>query len=98
MPPTAWEADFSPTGYKSTYLQQQFAEMYHVLHEMRDNSNLAPAISWAREHSSIHEARGSNLVYDLCRLQYVTLATDPRTVQMMQTSACESPLRWRQAR
>lgn len=73
----AWDADFSPSAQKSADLQQQFAEMYHILHEMRNNHNLSPAIKWARTHSARLEARGSNLEYDLCRLQFITLATDP---------------------
>lgn len=72
----AWDADFSPTGQRSEHLKQQFAEMYHILHEMRNNRNMAPAIRWAQEHSSLLEARGSNLEYDLCRLQFISLATD----------------------
>lgn len=71
----AWDADFSPDAYKSATLQQQFAEMYHILDSLRQRRNLAPAISWARTHSAVLEARGSNLEYDLCRLQYISLFT-----------------------
>ncbi|KAF2140020.1 uncharacterized protein K452DRAFT_274670 [Aplosporella prunicola CBS 121167] len=54
-------------------LQQQFAEMYHILHEMKQQQNLRPAIEWSRQHSALLEARGSNLEFELCRLQYVCL-------------------------
>lgn len=72
----AWDADFAPSAQKSADLQQQFAEMYHILHEMRNNRNLSPAIEWARIHSARLEARGSNLEYDLCRLQFIIIATN----------------------
>lgn len=74
---TAWEADFAPNAYKSASLQRQFLEMYHILDELRTKNNLTPAIEWARQHSAVLEARGSNLEYDLCRLQYVQLFTSP---------------------
>lgn len=58
-------------------LKHSFAEMYHILHELRNNRNLTPAISWARHNSALLDARGSNLEFDLCRLQYITLFTNP---------------------
>lgn len=73
----AWDADFSPSAFNSTTLQQKFTQMYHILHELRNLGNLAPAIEWARQNSSLLEARGSNLEYDLCRLQYINLFTSP---------------------
>jgi len=75
---TAWEADFSTEASKSAALQQQFAEMYHILHELRSNQNLTPAIEWARAHSTTLEARGSNLAYDLCKLQYISIFRSTR--------------------
>jgi len=45
--------------------------MYHILEALRQHQNLEPAIAWARTHSAVLEARGSNLEYDLCRLQYI---------------------------
>lgn len=74
----AWDADFSRSAYKSTTLQRQFSDMYHTLHELRSNQNLAPAIAWARAHSVSLEARGSNLEYDLCTLQYSILVTSKK--------------------
>jgi len=76
----SWEADFAPTALKSTALQQQFSSMYHILHEMRNNSNLSPAITWAQQNSSALSARGSNLEFDLCRLQYISLFTSSSTL------------------
>lgn len=58
---------------ESNRMQEQFTSMYHILHELRDNHNLQPAISWAREHTKALEIRGSNLEFELCRLQYVKL-------------------------
>jgi hypothetical protein len=47
--------------------------MYHILHELREERNLQPAIHWAREHSAELESRGSNLEFELCRLQFMCL-------------------------
>jgi hypothetical protein len=58
---------------KSGEIREQFATMYHILHELKEESNLLPAIQWAREHSEALEARGSNLEFELCRLQFVWL-------------------------
>lgn len=54
-------------------MQEQFASMYHVLRELKENHNLQPAIEWARRNSEALEKRGSNLEFELCRLQYVDL-------------------------
>ncbi|KAF2091224.1 putative regulator of gluconeogenesis Rmd5 [Saccharata proteae CBS 121410] len=62
-----------PASMDSEALQQQFADMYHILHQLKQEQNLAPAIAWSREHSAILEARGSNLEFELCRLQFVCL-------------------------
>ncbi|RFU75562.1 regulator of gluconeogenesis rmd5 [Trichoderma arundinaceum] len=53
-------------------LQGQFAEMYSLLSELR-NRNLGPAIKWARQNNSRLEATGSNLEFELCKLQFVWL-------------------------
>jgi E3 ubiquitin-protein transferase RMND5 len=57
----------------SEEMQQQFASMYRVLGELKDHRNLEPAITWARTHAPDLEVRGSNLEFELCRLQYVNL-------------------------
>ncbi|KAG9188370.1 hypothetical protein G6011_02293 [Alternaria panax] len=69
----AWEKDLAEGTFNSEKLQQQFADMYHILHQLRNERNLHPAIQWARERSDVLEARGSNLEFDLCRLQFVCL-------------------------
>ncbi|KZF22068.1 putative regulator of gluconeogenesis Rmd5 [Xylona heveae TC161] len=58
---------------KSESLQELFAEMYYILHELRDKKNLLPAIEWAKAHSATLEIRGSNLEFDLSRLQFIWL-------------------------
>lgn len=68
-----WEKAFTGGTMDSGALQQQFAEMYHILHELKQQQNLQPAIAWSRQHSAQLEARGSNLEFELCRLQYVCL-------------------------
>lgn len=57
----------------SEKMQEQFASMYHILSELKDNQNLQPAIEWARSNSQALEARGSNLEFELCRLKYIML-------------------------
>lgn len=69
----SWERDLAEGTFNSEKLQQQFAEMYHILHELRVERNLEPAIQWARQRSEVLEARGSNLEFELCRLQFVCL-------------------------
>lgn len=69
----SWEKDLVEGTFNSEKLQRQFADMYHILHELRNERNLEPAIQWAKERSEILEARGSNLEFELCRLQYVRL-------------------------
>lgn len=54
-------------------LQRQFANMYYILNEMKSNMNLLPATHWARAHSAALEARGSNLEFELGKLQFVRL-------------------------
>ena len=63
--------DISSLGSES--LQQQFSEMYHILHQLRNERNLLPAIEWARSKHEALEARGSNLEFELGRLQFVWL-------------------------
>jgi len=59
-------------------MQEQFSSMYHILSELKDNHNLQPAIDWARFNAAALEARGSNLEFELCRLQFVSLFMEQR--------------------
>lgn len=54
-------------------VQKQFSEMYHILHALRNEHDLGPAIDWARAQSEALELRGSNLEFELCRLRFVEL-------------------------
>jgi hypothetical protein len=47
--------------------------MYYILSQMKEQRNLLPAIEWSRENREALEARGSNLEFELCRLQFVWL-------------------------
>ncbi|KAL1612800.1 hypothetical protein SLS60_001029 [Paraconiothyrium brasiliense] len=69
----SWETDLAEEAFNSEKLQGQFQEMYLILHELRQERNLEPAIRWARHRSDLLEARGSNLEFELCRLQFVCL-------------------------
>lgn len=57
-------------------LQHKFAEMYSILSELR-HRNLTPAIEWANQNNEQLEAKGSNLEFELCKLQYVWLFKGP---------------------
>lgn len=67
------DGDIVEGAFSSEKLQGQFQEMYHILHELRQEKNLEPAIQWARERSVLLEERGSNVEFELCRLQFVCL-------------------------
>jgi E3 ubiquitin-protein transferase RMND5 len=64
------------TSLKSQELQVKFSKMYEILHELRAK-NLLSAIEWARENSQELEMRGSNLEFELIKLQYVWLFQGP---------------------
>lgn len=72
-PTETWEKDLAEATFNSEQLQKEFVQMYHILHKLRDEQNLGPAIEWARARSHVLEARGSNLEFELCRLQFVCL-------------------------
>ena len=61
---------------KSVELKVRFSSMYQILHELRAK-NLIPAIEWARQNSGELERRGSNLEFELIKLQYVWLFQGP---------------------
>jgi hypothetical protein len=73
-PSVSDERDF--TSLKSQELQAKFADMYRILHELKGR-NLYPAIEWARANSRELEKRGSNLEYELSKLQFVWLFQGP---------------------
>ncbi|ERS99966.1 hypothetical protein HMPREF1624_03335 [Sporothrix schenckii ATCC 58251] len=61
------------TQTESIYLQDKFQRMYSILQDIKAH-NLASAIDWARENSEELEERGSNLEFELCKLQFIWLA------------------------
>lgn len=69
------EVDLGIDSLKSESLRKQFANMYHILHELKNQQNLLPAIAWARENSDALETRGSKLEFELSKLQFVWLFT-----------------------
>lgn len=54
-------------------VRKRFSLLYHILRELKEEYNLLPAIEWARNNRTALEERGSNLEFDLCRLQFVWL-------------------------
>lgn len=64
------------TSIKSQELQVRFANMYNILNELKLR-NLHPAIEWARQNSQELEKRGSNLEFELSKLQYIWLFQGP---------------------
>ncbi|KAG6095791.1 hypothetical protein E4U30_002038 [Claviceps sp. LM220 group G6] len=61
---------------RSEDLQDKFSEMYHILAQLQEH-NLVPAIEWARSNNHELQAKGSNLEFELCKLQFVWLFKGP---------------------
>lgn len=68
--------DLELPSLKSQELQDKFSNMYTILNELKLR-NLFPAIEWARANSQELEKRGSNLEFELSKLQYVWLFLGP---------------------
>ena len=87
------ENDLGIDSLKSEELRKRFANMYYILHELKTERKLLPAIEWARENSKALETRGSNLEFELGKLQFVWLFTggpnphDPRALARSQEEA-----------
>ncbi|KAF7556639.1 hypothetical protein G7046_g6234 [Stylonectria norvegica] len=62
--------------FQSEDLQDKFSEMYTILSQLKDR-NLVPAIEWARLNSPVLEAKGSNLEFELSKLQFAWLFKGP---------------------
>lgn len=60
------------TSLKSQELQEKFTNMYQILNQLKQR-DLRPAIEWARQNSAELQNRGSNLEFELCKLQYLWL-------------------------
>ncbi|KAK8074810.1 hypothetical protein PG997_009473 [Apiospora hydei] len=70
----------------SEALQASFASMYSILSSLKAH-DLLPAITWARGNCAELEARGSNLEFELCRLQFIWLFKGPGVNGMPDTPA-----------
>jgi len=57
------------------YLQESFAQMYHILGSLQNEHDLGPAIDWSQEYSGHLERRGSDLEFRLAQLKFVELYT-----------------------
>lgn len=68
-------------------LKTRFEHMYYILEEMRSNRNLDPAMEWARARRGQLQARGSDLEFELTKLQFIWLfagrADSPVTQRLM---------------
>lgn len=98
----AWENELAKGTFNSRQLQQQFADMYSILRALKEDRDLRPAIRWARENGATLEARGSNLEFELCKLQFVCMflgRPGPDSMDIEDTNSSEGPLRaWAYAR
>ena len=90
------ERDLGIDSLKSESLRKQFANMYHILHELKNSRNLLPAIEWAKANSASLELRGSNLEFELGKLQFVYLfsnrgafPSDPQSILSGQQQALD---------
>ncbi|OAX81917.1 hypothetical protein ACJ72_03736 [Emergomyces africanus] len=75
-------------------IRKQFVLMYQILHELKEQRNLLPAIQWASEHRHLLEARGSNLEFELCKLQFVWLFHGGKNPQTPMTVARQLALEY----
>ncbi|KAL1954591.1 hypothetical protein VTO42DRAFT_886 [Malbranchea cinnamomea] len=73
VPDSSADAVLEMDQMQSGEIRAQFLLMYKILNELKLEKNLLPAIEWARENRQALEARGSNLEFELCRLQFVWL-------------------------
>lgn len=87
-------------------LQNKFVAMHNILSHLRDR-NFLPAIEWAAQHSDELEARGSNLEFELNRLQFIYLfqqgdpdaeALDTMTDEERRHNRCMAALNWARSR
>ncbi|OAA65984.1 regulator of gluconeogenesis [Niveomyces insectorum RCEF 264] len=74
------------TRIESLHLQEKFELMYAVLKDIQAY-DLASAITWARANAAALEARGSNLEFELCKLQFIWLAKTTPTAAAAATAA-----------
>lgn len=51
----------------------KFQTLHNILDELRHKHNLMPAMEWTLANNKELQARGSNLGFELCRLQYVSI-------------------------
>ncbi|ETS74774.1 hypothetical protein PFICI_13258 [Pestalotiopsis fici W106-1] len=70
------DVDDELSTLQSEALQSSFADMYSILSALKQH-NLIPAIEWARSNALELEARGSNLEFELCKLQFIWLFKGP---------------------
>lgn len=70
------DGDEDMQGLHSEDLQDKFSEMYRILAQLKER-NLVPAIEWARINNPKLETRGSNLEFELSKLQFVWLFKGP---------------------
>ncbi|CAD6505250.1 BgTH12-00742 [Blumeria graminis f. sp. triticale] len=61
---------------KAEDIQREFLKMYSILEELKRH-NIHPAISWARKNSTQLEQLGSNIEFELSKLQYLWLFYGP---------------------
>ncbi|KAL8768173.1 MAG: hypothetical protein Q9194_005785 [Teloschistes cf. exilis] len=76
---TGTEQDVGLDTLKSEDLRKQFGNMYYILHQMKNQRNLLPAIQWAREKREELAKRVSNLEFELGKLQFIWLFIGPHS-------------------
>lgn len=79
MTMTGTEQDVGLDSLKSEDLRKQFGNMYYILHQMKNERNLLPAIEWAREKREELAKRVSNLEFELGKLQFIWLFIGPHS-------------------
>ena len=95
-PHDATQVEMDLGSISSEFLQQRFADMYYILDQLRNEHNPGPAIQWARNYSEMLEARGSNLEFELVKLQFIWLfmGKEPDTNQSVASGGLSKALEY----
>ncbi|KAF2743046.1 hypothetical protein M011DRAFT_411486 [Sporormia fimetaria CBS 119925] len=86
------EQDLGTDKLSPQELQAHFQSLYNMLHELRTNRNLEPAIAWAKSQSQLLELRGSNLEFELHQLRFISLFTSKSAQDDYMTDDPESEM------
>ena len=71
-PSDEWHDAVAQIAFDWPWLHAQFTDLYRILHAMEHARDLQPAIAWTAQNAALLDARGSDLAFNLRRMQFVT--------------------------